>query len=73
MEKEKILIKIQHDAGIIPGNLICSSCETFIGISDALALFPHSTSIQNDVRELLDAHNPDNCKQDNKTIQCRCE
>ena len=73
MEKEKILFKIQKEAGTIPLHSVCKSCENFISIFDALALFPHCGTTQQDIREILDSRNPNNCKQDTSELLSRCQ
>ena len=73
MEKEKILFKIQKEAGTIPLDSVCNSCRSFIAISDALALFPLCKATQQDIREILDSRDPNNCKQDNNELLNRCQ
>lgn len=73
MNKHKILIEIQNGAGKISTHWACKACTPFLGISDALALFPHCKNTQRDTREALNSHKKHNCIQHNKNIQALCQ
>ncbi len=73
MNKHKILIEIQNGAGKISAHWDCKACTPLLGISDALALFPHCKNIQRDTRETLSYYEEHNCTQHNKNIQALCQ